>query len=215
MRKRVWIEGLFFGWKLIRLTNMRVIISPNDGTKPKDGHGLRNPLPPFKWCSFPTPAAPATKSPFPISPQPNTHTHTLSLSLSLSLSPPKLPSNIQRPLHWDSSLYNLQTSKNKLTAYSKYWVLSNWFNFNSRDEKSLDPNSWLLKQTWTSIQSKNHWYRVAGTRWWLLWVGNEPTQREQQTKRRGTFCNVNKTYEKYQGSWTAVYLKLQFDQYLI
>jgi hypothetical protein len=37
-------------------------------------------------------------------------------------------------LHWDSSLYNLQTSKNKFTAYSKHWVLSNWFNFNSRDE---------------------------------------------------------------------------------
>jgi hypothetical protein len=39
-------------------------------------------------------------------------------------------------LHWDSSLYNLQTLRNKSTAYSKYWVLSNWINFNSRDEIS-------------------------------------------------------------------------------
>jgi hypothetical protein len=71
--------------------------------------------------------------PFPSSPN-QTHTHTHSLSLSLSLSLSKIPSNIQRSLHWDSSLYNLQTSKNKFTTYSKYWVLSNWFNFNSRDE---------------------------------------------------------------------------------
>ncbi len=63
---------------------------------------------------------------------PTKHTHTQTLSLSLS----KIPSNIERSLHWDSSLYNLQILKNKFTAYSKYWVLSNWLNFNCRDEIS-------------------------------------------------------------------------------
>jgi len=200
MRKKVRIEGLFFGWKLIRLCI-------------RDSRYLRMTARSRKMamdCETLFPLSSDAPSqllqlllhhlPFPSPPNQththtHTHTHSLSLSLSLSLSIPKIPSNIQRSLHWDSSLYNLQTSKNKFTAYSKYWVLSNWLNFNSRDE--IAGAKFLATRANSEIDPEQyHWYRVTGTHCWLLWLGNQPTQREQQTKRRGTFCNVNKTNEK-------------------
>jgi hypothetical protein len=143
---------------------------------------------------------------------PTKHTHTLSLSLSLS---PKFPPIFRDPCTGIQACTTCKPQKTNSppTANTEYEV-TDWTS--TLEMKNL----WMQipgysSKTWTPIQNKNHWCRVAGTHCWLLWLGNEPTQREQQTKRRGTFCNVNKAYEKYQGSWTALYLKLQFDQYLI